>query len=136
MINRWTVKMNGAGGYITTEISQERRVGRTVESSGREASKNWEEEEEFILGLSSRTDFYLSTTPLIIPLPNIPVRSLMKSSLRLSSLAQFFTKFIILSLLDLSLASLISSVKNPSNQDPIIIFTKHIWNDTQYLSKQ
>ena len=40
MINRWTVKMNGAGGYITTEISQERRVGRTVESSGREASKN------------------------------------------------------------------------------------------------
>ena len=44
MINRWTVKMNGAGGYITIEISHERGVQRTVrrtaESSGREALEN------------------------------------------------------------------------------------------------
>ena len=43
MINRWTVKMNGVEGYITTEISQEsgrNTVLRTPESSGREASEN------------------------------------------------------------------------------------------------
>ena len=88
MINRWTVKMNGAEEYITTEISQERRriaTLRTPESSGREASENWEEE-EFILELSRRIDFYLSSTLLMIPLPNDPARPLMKSSLRPSSL--------------------------------------------------
>ena len=40
MINRWTVKMNGVGGYITIEISQGRTVRRTAESSGHEASEN------------------------------------------------------------------------------------------------
>ena len=119
MINRWTVKMNGAGGYITIEISHERgvqrTVRRTVESSSREASENWEEE-EFILGLSPRTDFYLSSMPLMILLPNVPARPLMKSSLRPSSWAYFFTKFIILGLL--GLGSLTSTVKDPSNQDP------------------
>ena len=111
--------MNGAEGYITTEISQARTVRRTVrrtaESFGREALENWGEE-EFILGLSSRTDFDLSSTPLMIPLPNIPARPLMKSSLRPSSWAYFFTKFIVLGLL--GLGSLTSTVKDPSNQDP------------------
>ena len=116
MINRWTIKMNGARGYITTEISQEGQTAlRTSESSGREASENWEEE-EFILGLRPRTDFYLSFTPLMIPHPNVPARPLMKSSLRPSSWAYFFTKFIILGLL--GLGSLTSTVKDPSNQDP------------------
>ena len=112
MINRWTVKMNGAGGYITTEISQERTVWRTAKSSGREASESWEEE-EFILELSPRTDFYLSSTPLMISLPNVPARPLMKSSLKPSSWVHFFTKFIVLSLL--GLGSLTSTVKDPSN---------------------
>ena len=122
MINRLTVKMNGAEGYITTEISQEKRriaTLRTPESSSREASENWEEE-EFILGLSSRIDFYLSSTPLMIPLPNNPARPLMKSSLRPSSWAHFFTKFIVLGLL--GLGSLTSTVKDPSNQDPTILY--------------
>ena len=114
MINRWTVKMNGAGGYITTEISQERTVRRTAKSSGREASVSWEEE-EFILELSPRTDFYLSSTPLMISLPNVPARPLMKSSLKPSSWAHFFTKFIVLSLLGLGSGSLTSTVKDPSN---------------------
>ena len=124
MINRWTVKMNGAEEYITTEISQERRriaTLRTLESSSREASENWEEE-EFILGLSSRIDFYLSSTPLMIPLPNNPARPLMKSSLRPSSWAHFFTKFIVLGLL--GLGSLTSTVKDPSNQDPTGVIYK------------
>ena len=112
MINRWTVKMNGAGGYITTEISQERTVWRTAKSSGREASESWEEE-EFILELSPRTDFYLSSTPLMISLLNVPARPLMKSSLKPSSWVHFFTKFIVLSLL--GLGSLTSTVKDPSN---------------------
>ena len=116
MINRWTVKMNGVGGYITIEISQGRTVRRTAESSGHEASENWEEEEEFILGLSQRTDFYLSSTPLMIPLPNVPAKPLMKSSLRPISWANFFTKFIVLGLL--GLGSLTSTVKDPLNQDP------------------
>ena len=122
MINRWTVKMNGAEGYITTEISQEKgtiAVLRTPESSCREASENWEEEEEFILGLSLRIDFYPSSTPLMILLPNDPARPLTKSSLRPSSWAHFFTKFIVLGLL--SLGSLTSTVRDPSNQDPTII---------------
>ena len=114
MINRWTVKMNGAGGYITTEISQERTVWRTAKSSGCEASESWEEE-EFILELSPRTDFYLSSTPLMISLPNVPARPLMKSSLKPSSWAHFFTKFIVLSLLGLGSGSLTSTVKDPSN---------------------
>ena len=116
MINRWTVKMNGAGLFITTEISQERGVQRivrrTAESSGREVLENWEEE-EFILGLSRRTDFYLSSTPLMIPLPNVPARPLMKSSLRPSFWAHFFTKFIVLGLL--GLGSLTFTVKDSSN---------------------
>ena len=121
MINRWTVKMNGAEGYITTEISQERgtiTVLRTPESSVHETSENWEEE-EFILGLSLRIDFYLSSTPLMISLPNNPTRPLTKSSQRPSSWARFSTKFIILDLL--GLGSLTSTVKDPSNQDPTII---------------
>ena len=54
MINKWTAKMNGGEGYITTEISQrgetekrERERGRkivavlrTPKNSHREASKN------------------------------------------------------------------------------------------------
>ena len=122
MINRWTVKMNGVEGYITTEISQERRtmtVLSTPESSGREESENWEEE-EFILRLSPRIDFCLSSTPLMIPLPNDPARPLTESSLRPSSWAHFFTKFIVLGLL--GLGSLTSAVKDPSNQDPTISF--------------
>ena len=129
MINRWTVKMNGAGGYITTEISQGRTVRRTAESPGREASENWEEE-EFILGLSPRTDFYLSSTPLIIPLPNVPTRPLMKSSLRPSSWAYFFTKFIVLGLLGLD--SLTSIVKGPSNLDPTKRNTQQIKANGSY----
>ena len=122
MINRWTVKMNGAEGYITTEISQERgtiAVLRTPESSGHEASENWEEE-EFILKLSPRIDFYLSSMPTMIPFPNDPAKPLMKSSLRPSSWAHFFTKFIVLGLL--GLGSLTSTVKDPSNQDPTNLY--------------
>ena len=122
MINRWTVKMNGAERYITTEISQERgtiAVLRTLESSGHEVSENWEEE-EFILGLSPRIYFYPSSTPLMILLPNDPARPLMKSSLRPSSWAHFFTKFIVLGLLGLGLGSLTSTVKDPLNQDPTV----------------
>ena len=94
-------------------------VRETAKSSGREASENWEEE-EFILGLSPRTDFYLSSTPLVIPLPNVPARPLMESSLRPSSWAHFFNKFIVLGLL--GLGSLTSTVKDPSNQDPTILY--------------
>ena len=119
MINGWTIKMNGTRRYITTEISQEGGVRETAKSSGREVSENWEEE-EFILGLSPRTDFYLSSTPLVIPLPNFAARPLMESSLRPSSWAHFFNKFIVLGLL--GLGSLTSTVKDPSNQDPIILY--------------
>ena len=121
MINRWTVKMNWAEGYITTEISQEREaitVIRTPKGFGREASENWEEE-EFILGLSPRIDFHLSSTPLMILLPSDPARPLKKSSLRPCCWAHFFTKFIVLGLL--GLGSLTSTVKDPSNQDPTIL---------------
>ena len=124
MINKWTVKMNGAEGYITTEISQEKgtiTVLWTPESSGHEALEI-REEEEFILGLSPRIDFCLSYTPLMIPLLNDPARPLTETSLRRSSWAHFFTKFIVLGLL--GLGSLTSTVKDPSNQDPTIIFPK------------
>ena len=127
MINRWMVKMNKVEGYITIKISQERgviiAVLRTPESSGCEASENWEEE-EFIIGLSLRIDFYPSSAPLKISLPNDPVRPLMKSSLRPSSWAHFFTKFIVLGLL--GLGSLTSIVKDLSNQDPTIYIYIHI----------
>ena len=66
MINRWTTKMNGGEGYITTKISQRRGIEkkgekkkrkmiavlRTLESSRRETLKN--QEGEFILGPSPR----------------------------------------------------------------------------------
>ena len=81
-------KMNKGEGYITTEISQRRgdrkrrrkkrktvAVLRTPESSGREASEN-QEEEEFILGLSSRINFYHFSTHSAIPLPYGLVRLL------------------------------------------------------------
>ena len=92
-------------------------VLRTFESSYREAPEN-REEEEFILGHNPRISIYPSSTPLMILLPNDPARPLTKSSLRPSSWAHFFTKFIILGLLGLS--SLTSTVKDPSNQDPTI----------------
>ena len=103
--------------YNSRDLTRGEGVRRTVESSNREASENWEEE-EFILGLSPRTDFYLSSTPLMILLPNVPARPSMKSSLRPSSWAHFFTKFIVLGLL--GLCSLTSIVKDPSNQDPTL----------------
>ena len=97
IINRWTVKMNGREGYITTEISQERgteerrrkrrktiAVLRTPESSRREASEN-QEEEEFILGLSLRINFYPFSTHSTISLPYSLIRLLKKPSLRPSS---------------------------------------------------
>ena len=97
IINRWTVKMNGGEGYITTEISQERgteerrrkrrktiAVLRTPESSRREALEN-REEEEFILRLSPRINFYPFSTHSTIPLPYDLVRLLKKPSLRPSS---------------------------------------------------
>ena len=127
MINRWTVKMNGGERYITTKISQERRmeerrrkrrktiaVLRTPESSRHEALEN-REEEEFIFGHNPRISIYPSSTPLTIPLPHDPVRPLTKPSLRLNSWAQFFTKFIVLGLL--GLGSLTSTVKDLPNQD-------------------
>ena len=77
-------------------------------------------EEEFILGRDSMTDFYPSLAPLMILLPNDPARPMTKSSLRPSSWARFSTKFIVLSLLGLGSGSLTTTVKDPSNQDPII----------------
>ena len=124
MINRWTAKMNGVEGYITREISQERKrivVLRTPESSSREVPENGEEE-ELIIGRSPRINLYPSSTPLMILLPNDPTRPLTKSSLRPSSWAQFFTKFIVLGLL--GLGSLTATVKELSNQDPTIIHSK------------
>ena len=117
MINRWTVKMNGVERYITTEVS--RGVGgiaalRTLESSDREAPEN-REEEEFILGLSLRINFYPFSTHSTILLPYGIVRLLKKPSLRPSSWAHFFTKFIVLGLL--GLGSLTSTVKDLPNQD-------------------
>ena len=126
MINRWTVKMNGAEGYITTEISQGREaitVLRTSESSGYEASENWEEE-EFILGLSPRINFHPFSMHSAIPLPYGLVWLLKNTSLRPSSWAHFFTKFIVLGLLGLS--SLTSTVKDLPNQDPTI--KQHLWD--------
>ena len=87
-------------------------VLRTPENSGREASENWEEE-EFILELSPRIDFCPPSTPLMISLLNNLARPLTESSLRPSSWTHFFTKFIVLGLLGLSL--LTSTVKDPSN---------------------
>ena len=87
MINRWMVKMNGVEGYITTEVSQGGggiAALRTLESSGREAPEN-REEEEFILGHNLRISIHPSSTPLTILLPHDPVRPLMKPSLRPSS---------------------------------------------------
>ena len=63
-------------------------------------------------------DFYPSSTPLMILLPNNPAWPLTKSSQRPSSWARFSTKFIILGLL--GLGSLTSTVKDPLNQDPTI----------------
>ena len=106
MINRWTVKMNGVEGYITIEVSQRGdqtiAILRTLESPDREVTEN-REEEEFILGHNPRISLYHSSTPLTIPLPYDPVRLLKKPSLRPSSWAQFFTKFIVLGLLGLGL---------------------------------
>ena len=87
MINKRTVKMNGAEGYITTEISQEKgtiTVLWTPESSGHEALEI-REEEEFILGLSPRIKFYHFSTHLTIPLPYGLIRLLKKLSLRPNS---------------------------------------------------
>ena len=118
MINRWTIKMNGVKGYITIEVSQrwEGKRGivvlRTLESSNREAPEN-QEEEEFILGRNPRISIYPSSTPLMISLPHDLVRPLTKPSLRPSSWAQFFTKFIVLGLL--GLGSLTSTVKDLPN---------------------
>ena len=116
MINRWTVKMNGAEWYITVEASQGRgwriAVLRTLESSDREAPEN-QEEEEFILEHNSRISLYPSSTPLTILLLYDPIRPLKKPSLRPSSWAHFFTKFIVLGLL--GLGSLTSTVKDLPN---------------------
>ena len=116
MINRWTVKMNGVEGYITIKVSQRGgwtiAVLKTLESSDREAPEN-QEEEEFILGHNPRISLYPSSTPLTIPLPYDPVRPLKKPSLRPSSWAHFFTKFIVLGLL--GLGSLTSTVKDLPN---------------------
>ena len=119
MINRWTVKMNGVEGHITIEVSQWGGivVRRTLESSDREAPEN-REEEESILGHNPRISIYPSSTPLTISLLHDPVRPLKKPSLRPSSWAHFFTKFIVLGLLRLD--SLTSTVKDLPNQDPII----------------
>ena len=118
MINRWTIKINGVKWYITIEVSQrwEGKRGivvlRTLESFDREAPEN-QEEEEFILGRNPRISIYPSSMPLTISLPHDPVRPLTKPSLRPSSWAQFFTKFIVLGLLGLGL--LTSAVKDLPN---------------------
>ena len=119
MINRWTVKINGVEGYITTEVSQGGGIAalRTLESSDREAPEN-RDEEEFILGHNLRISIHPSSTPLTILLPHDLVRLLMKPLLRPSSWAHFFTKFIVLRLL--GLGSLTSTVKDLPNKDPII----------------
>ena len=111
--------MNGVEGYITIEVSQrgDRTIAvlRTLESSNREAPEN-REEEEFILGHNPRISLYPSSTPLTIPLSYDLVSPLKKPSLRPSSWAHFFTKFIVLGLL--GLGSLTSTVKDLLNQDP------------------
>ena len=121
MINRWTVKMNRVEGYITREVSQRRgrkiTVLRTLESFDREASEN-REDEEFIIGHNLRISLYPSFTPLTIPFPYDLVRPLKKPSLRPSSWAYFFTKFIVLGLL--GLGSLTSTVNDLPNQNPTI----------------
>ena len=126
MINRWTVKMNGVEGYITIEDSQGGGIAvrRTLESSDREAPEN-REEEESILGHNPRISIYPSSTPLTIPLPHDPVRPLKKPSLKPSSWAHFFTKFIVLGLL--GLGSLTSTVKDLPNQDPTKVLWKILW---------
>ena len=92
-------------------------VLKTLYSSNREAPEN-RKEEEFILGHNPRTSLYPFSTPLTIPLLYDPIRSLKKSSLRPSSWAHFFTKFIVLGLL--GLGSLTSTVKDLLNQDPTV----------------
>ena len=92
-------------------------VLRTPESSGREASENWEEE-EFILRLSPRINFYPLSMHLSIPHPYGLVRLLKKSSLRPSYWVHFYTKFIILGLL--GLGSFTFTVKDLPNLDPTI----------------
>ena len=87
-------------------------VLRILESSDREALET-QEEEEFILGHNSRTNLYPFPTPLTILLPCDPVRPLKKPSLRPSSWAHFFTKFIALGLLGLGLIT--STVKDLPN---------------------
>ena len=82
--------MNGGEGYITTKISQrngrdrktKRERGRktitilrTPKNSRREAPKN-KEEEELILGLSPRINFYPIPICSIIPFPYSHVRLL------------------------------------------------------------
>ena len=130
MINRWTVKMNGVEGYITIEVSQRGdqtiAILRTLESPDREVTEN-REEEEFILGHNPRISFYPSFTPLTIPFPYDPVWPLEKPSLRPSSWAHFFTKFIVLGLL--GMGSFTSTVKDLPNLDPIATILISIFNN-------
>ena len=130
IINKWTAKINKRRIYIgkcplgdegDIERRRKRRktvaVLRTPESSRREAPKN-REEEEFILGQSSRINFYPFSTRSAIPLPYGLVQ-LLKLSLRPSSWAHFSTKFVVLGLL--GLGSFTSTVKDLPKVDPTII---------------
>ena len=138
IINKWTAKINKRRIYIGKCPLGEKRdrkrrrkrrktvaVLRTSESSHCEASKN-REEEEFILGLSLRIKFYPFSTHSTILLPYGIVRLLKKPSLRPSSWAHFFTKFIVLGLL--GLGSFTSIVKDLPNLDPTIgaVFEKNL----------
>ena len=131
IINKWTVKINkrriyngkcplGENGDKKRMRKRRKTVAvlRTPESSCREAPKN-REEEEFILGQSSRINFYPFSMHSAIPLPYGLVR-LLKLSLRPSSWAHFSTKFIVLSLL--GLGSFTSTVKDLPKVDPTLCF--------------
>ena len=108
--DRWSRRIYNNRGL--TKRPQRMTVLRTLESSDREAPEN-REEEELILELNPRISLYPFSTPLTIPLPNDPIRPLKKPSLRPSSWAHFFTKFIVLGLL--GLGSLTSTVKDLPN---------------------
>ena len=128
MTNKCRRRMNGGEGYITIEISRKERtrktkreggrktvaVLRTPKNSRREAPKN-REEEELILGQSSRINFYPIPTCSIIPSPYSHVR-LLYLSLRPSSWACFLYQVYCIGPVGFGLIRL--TVKNLPKVDP------------------
>ena len=120
-IDRWMAKMKRTEGYITREILQRRRTAiRKMPGSSIGGVSEEEKKKSSTAEDRGRALIFPSTTLLTIQFSNDPARPLKASSQKPSSQACFFTKFIVLGLLGLSL--LTSTVKGaPQNRDPTIL---------------